>query len=195
MCYGAVAHIPLRYEGAPRWLPSLAATPRSTPSTVALRASVVGLTLATAAIHASLGGMLFMANAAGYTVLAIAMVIPGPVGEVAMADPPRADRLHRRDDRRLGRLRPALRARLSRQGDRGRAHRRPADRAVAVGRRSGRRLPAGARPGGRHGRAGPSRGTPGRQSARRTVGASVRAGLAALGQARHSVMVVPGTRR
>ena len=41
----------------------------------------MGLTLATAAIHASLGGMLFMANAAGYTILAIAMVIPGPVGK------------------------------------------------------------------------------------------------------------------
>jgi hypothetical protein len=51
------------------------------PITIALRASVVGLTLATAAIHASLGGMLFMANAAGYTILAIAMIIPGPVAK------------------------------------------------------------------------------------------------------------------
>ncbi len=50
------------------------------PTTVALRASVVILTLATAAIHASLGGMLFMANAAGYAVLALAMVAPGPAG-------------------------------------------------------------------------------------------------------------------
>ena len=50
------------------------------PITIVLRASVVALTLATAAIHASLGGMLFMANAAGYAILAIAMVIPGPVG-------------------------------------------------------------------------------------------------------------------
>jgi hypothetical protein len=48
-------------------------------STVALRAAVVGLTLATAAIHFSLGGLLFLANAAGYTVLALAMVAPGPV--------------------------------------------------------------------------------------------------------------------
>jgi hypothetical protein len=47
-------------------------------ATIALRASVVVLTLATAAIHASLGGMLFMANAAGYAVLALAMVAPGP---------------------------------------------------------------------------------------------------------------------
>ena len=48
------------------------------PATIALRASVVVLTLATAAIHASLGGMLFMANAAGYAVLALGMVAPGP---------------------------------------------------------------------------------------------------------------------
>src|SRR5688500_17381836 len=47
-------------------------------ATVALRTSVVILTLATAAIHASLGGVLFMANAAGYAVLALAMVAPGP---------------------------------------------------------------------------------------------------------------------
>ena len=48
------------------------------PTTVVLRTIVVVLTLATAAVHASLGGMLFMANAAGYAVLAIAMVAPGP---------------------------------------------------------------------------------------------------------------------
>ena len=53
-------------------------TARIHPLTVVLRAIVVVLTLATAAIHASLGGMLFMANAAGYVVLAIAMVAPGP---------------------------------------------------------------------------------------------------------------------
>ena len=47
-------------------------------TTVALRAVVLLLTLATAAIHASLGGMLFLANAAGYAVLALAMVAPGP---------------------------------------------------------------------------------------------------------------------
>ena len=46
--------------------------------TVGLRTIVVVLTLATAAIHASLGGLLFMANAAGYGVLALAMVSPGP---------------------------------------------------------------------------------------------------------------------
>ena len=48
------------------------------PLTVVLRTLVVLLTLGTAAIHASLGGMLFMANAAGYTILALAMVAPGP---------------------------------------------------------------------------------------------------------------------
>jgi hypothetical protein len=47
------------------------------PVTVVLRTIVVILTLATAAIHASLGGLLFMANAAGYAVLALAMVSPG----------------------------------------------------------------------------------------------------------------------
>ena len=45
--------------------------------TVVLRTIVVVLTLATAAIHASLGGLLFLADAAGYAVLALAMVSPG----------------------------------------------------------------------------------------------------------------------
>jgi hypothetical protein len=49
---------------------------------VVLRAAIVGLTLATAAIHASLGGTLFLMNAIGYTVLAVAMVLPGPFGRV-----------------------------------------------------------------------------------------------------------------
>ena len=48
-------------------------------TTFALRTIVVLLTLATAAIHASLGGMMFMANAVGYSVLAVAMVAPGLV--------------------------------------------------------------------------------------------------------------------
>lgn len=46
--------------------------------TILLRAAIVGLTLATAAIHASLGGTMFMVNALGYTAFAIAMVLPGP---------------------------------------------------------------------------------------------------------------------
>jgi hypothetical protein len=49
---------------------------------VALRSVIVALTLATAALHASLGGLLFMANAVGYTTLAVAMIVPGPVGRV-----------------------------------------------------------------------------------------------------------------
>lgn len=52
------------------------------PGPVIIRSVVVGLTLATAAIHASLGGLLFMANAAGYLTLAVAMIVPGPVGQV-----------------------------------------------------------------------------------------------------------------
>jgi hypothetical protein len=47
-----------------------------------IRALVVSLTLATAAIHASLGGTLFMANALAYTTLAFAMVVPGPIGRI-----------------------------------------------------------------------------------------------------------------
>lgn len=50
--------------------------------TIAIRSVVLGLTLATAAIHASLGGLMFLANAAGYTVLALAMILPGPIGQV-----------------------------------------------------------------------------------------------------------------
>ena len=46
------------------------------------RAVVIGFTLATAAIHASLGGMMFLANAVGYATLALAMVAPGPIGQV-----------------------------------------------------------------------------------------------------------------
>jgi hypothetical protein len=49
---------------------------------ILLRVAVVGLTLATAAIHASLGGTLFLMNALGYTVLAIAMVLPGPFARI-----------------------------------------------------------------------------------------------------------------
>jgi hypothetical protein len=43
---------------------------------VALRGGIVALTAATAAIHFSLGGLLFLANAAGYATLAVAMVLP-----------------------------------------------------------------------------------------------------------------------
>jgi hypothetical protein len=50
------------------------------PTTIVLRTLVVALTLGTAAIHASLGGLMFMANAAGYAVLALAMIVPGRAG-------------------------------------------------------------------------------------------------------------------
>jgi hypothetical protein len=45
---------------------------------VATRTVAVGLALATAWIHAWLGGTLFLLNAAGYTVLAITLVAPLP---------------------------------------------------------------------------------------------------------------------
>lgn len=54
----------------------------SQPFTVVMRTAIVGLTLATAAIHASLGGTLFLMNAIGYTALAIALVLPGPAARI-----------------------------------------------------------------------------------------------------------------
>ncbi len=56
----------------------VAARPATRVSTVL----VVALTIATAAIHFSLGGLLFVANAIGYTTLAVAMILPGPLGQV-----------------------------------------------------------------------------------------------------------------
>lgn len=47
-----------------------------------LRIAIVGLTLTTAAIHASLGGLLFTANAVAYATLALAMIVPGPLGQI-----------------------------------------------------------------------------------------------------------------
>jgi hypothetical protein len=55
---------------------------RIRPATLILRGAIVALTLTTAAIHASLGGALFMVNAIGYTSLALAMVLPGPLARV-----------------------------------------------------------------------------------------------------------------
>ena len=43
---------------------------------VALRFGIVALTLATAYIHSTLGGLLFTLNATGYAVAAVAMVVP-----------------------------------------------------------------------------------------------------------------------
>jgi hypothetical protein len=46
------------------------------PADVAIRAAIVALTLSTAYIHSTLGGLLFTLNAVGYVVAAVAMVIP-----------------------------------------------------------------------------------------------------------------------
>jgi hypothetical protein len=46
------------------------------PVDVVVRASIVALTLVTAYIHFTLGGLLFTLNAAGYAVAAVAVVIP-----------------------------------------------------------------------------------------------------------------------
>ena len=54
----------------------------SQPLAVGLRVGIVVLTLATAQIHASLGGLMFTANAIGYAALAAAMVLPGPFGQL-----------------------------------------------------------------------------------------------------------------
>ncbi len=43
---------------------------------IVLRVAIVGLTLATAYIHSTLGGLLFTLNATGYLVAAVAIVIP-----------------------------------------------------------------------------------------------------------------------
>jgi hypothetical protein len=47
-----------------------------------LRGGVVFLTLVTAAVHASLGGLLFTLNAIGYAAFAVALVLPGPIGHI-----------------------------------------------------------------------------------------------------------------
>jgi hypothetical protein len=49
---------------------------RLTPAGVALRALIVGLTLVTAYIHSTLGGLLFSLNSFGYLVAAVAMIVP-----------------------------------------------------------------------------------------------------------------------
>lgn len=53
-------------------------TPRSSlrPLDVVIRIAIVGLTLGTAYIHSTLGGLLFTLNALGYLVAAVAIVIP-----------------------------------------------------------------------------------------------------------------------
>jgi hypothetical protein len=44
-----------------------------------LRLGIVALTLSTAYIHFTLGGLMFLANAAGYLLLGLAMIAPLPV--------------------------------------------------------------------------------------------------------------------
>jgi hypothetical protein len=51
-------------------------------SAVAMRLAIITLALATAAIHATLGGTLFLLNAIGYVTFALAMVLPGPVRRI-----------------------------------------------------------------------------------------------------------------
>ena len=53
-------------------------TPRSSlrPLDVIIRIAIVGLTLGTAYIHSTLGGLLFTLNALGYLVATVAIVIP-----------------------------------------------------------------------------------------------------------------------
>ena len=46
------------------------------PADVAIRAAIVALTLSTAYIHSTLGGLLFTLNAVGYVVAALAMIVP-----------------------------------------------------------------------------------------------------------------------
>ena len=48
----------------------------TSPRGRAIRAAIVGLTLATGWIHLNLGGMLFTLNGIGYLVAAVAMVVP-----------------------------------------------------------------------------------------------------------------------
>jgi len=52
--------------------------PRSSlrPLDVVIRIAIVGLTLGTAYIHSTLGGLLFTLNATGYLVAAVAVIIP-----------------------------------------------------------------------------------------------------------------------
>jgi hypothetical protein len=45
-------------------------------SDIVVRAAIVGLALATAYIHSTLGGLLFTLNAVGYVTAAVAMVVP-----------------------------------------------------------------------------------------------------------------------
>ena len=58
------------------------ATTTRRAASLLLRVVVVALAIATAGIHARLGGLLFTLNALGYLALAAAMVLPGPFGRI-----------------------------------------------------------------------------------------------------------------
>src|SRR5690242_6255257 len=55
---------------------------RTDPRIAILHAGIVGLTLTTAAIHASLGGPLFTLNAIGYATFALLMILPGRIAAI-----------------------------------------------------------------------------------------------------------------
>lgn len=55
---------------------------RTDPRVALLHAGIIGLTLTTAVIHASLGGPLFTLNAMGYAGFAVLMVLPGRVSAI-----------------------------------------------------------------------------------------------------------------
>jgi len=57
-------------------LPLFASRESLRPADVVIRAAIVALTLSTAYIHSTLGGMLFTLNAVGYVVAAAAMIVP-----------------------------------------------------------------------------------------------------------------------
>ena len=61
---------------------ALGAASRPSVATAVIRLGIVVLTLGTAWIHLQLGGWMFVANAIGYAVLALAMVLPGPVARI-----------------------------------------------------------------------------------------------------------------
>jgi len=79
MCYHEVA----RNSGTRKGIEMSTTTYRTATGTgrtvsAALRIAIVIMTLGTAYIHATLGGLLFTLNAIGYTGFALAMVLSGP---------------------------------------------------------------------------------------------------------------------
>jgi hypothetical protein len=57
-------------------LPLFASRASLRPADLAIRVAIVALTLSTAYIHSTLGGLLFTLNAVGYVVAAVAMIVP-----------------------------------------------------------------------------------------------------------------------